>query len=138
MSVRTRETIVVCGPEAAHTEGVITLLGDEGWDVIPCRSDEGLLAIVCERRPHAIVYALAHQIAVDLALLALLRQVAPDLPVVVVASFERGSRAGVPEATHAVVLEQSPADRVRLCDALRAVLRRTRRRPSRKPVPATG
>ncbi len=135
MSTRTRETIVVCGPEVPHTGDVIALLGEDGWNVTPCCGEEALLEIICEHRPRAIVYALAHQLAVDLALLTLLRQVAPDLPVVVVASAERGSAAGHVEATHAVVLERSPADRVRLREALRAAT--SRRRRSRKLVAST-
>lgn len=131
MTTRTRETIVVCGPECRHTEGVLALLAEEGWNVTLCPGEEALLACICEHRPAAIVYALAHQIAVDLALLSLLRQVAPDLPVVVVALLEHGIRAESLEAAHAVVLEQAPADRVRLRDALGAVLKRPRRRAPR-------
>lgn len=136
MTPRTRESVVVCGPSTDHTRGVALLLGPADWDVRVCGACEELLEVVCERRPSAIVYALAHQIAVDLALLALLRQVAPDLPVVVVASAERSLRAGSPEL-NAVVLEQSPADAIRLRNALRAALRRSRRREPRL-VEATG
>jgi len=131
MTIRIRETIVVCGPEAEHTESVVALLGAEGWNVTQATDQETLLVAICDHRPRAIVYALAHQIAVDLACLALLRQVAPDLPIVVVASSEHGTRAGVPEAAHPLVLEQSPADQLRLREALRAVLRRSRKRPSK-------
>lgn len=136
MTLRTRETIVVCGPRTGHTESVAVLLGAAGWDVATCTGGEELFELVCDHRPRAIVYALAHQIAVDLALLALLRQVAPDLPVVVVASAERGDRAGRRDL-HAVVLEQSPADGIRLRNALRAALRRPRPREPRL-VEATG
>jgi DNA-binding NtrC family response regulator len=136
MMPRARPSVVVCGPHTGHTAGVAVLLGDARWDVRLCGGCEELLETVCEHRPSAIVYALAHQIAVDLALLALLRQVAPDLPVVVVASAEREVRAGRPELD-AVVLEQSPADGVRLRNALRAALRRSRRREP-KLVAATG
>jgi DNA-binding NtrC family response regulator len=131
MRLRTRETIVVCGPQTSHTEGVVTLLGEEGWDVTRCTGEEALIAIICEHRPRAIVYALAHQIAVDLALLALLRQVAPDLPVVVVAYAGHGFAAGRLDAVHPVVLEQSQADRLRLRHALRSALRRPRQRAPR-------
>lgn len=136
MTLRTHETIVVCGAQAGHAEGVAVLLDEAGWDVRSCGACEELLEIICEHRPRAIVYALAHQIAVDLALLALLRQVAPDLPVVVVASAERSVRAGLPDL-HAVVLEHTPADGLRLRNALRAALRRKRRREP-KLVAATG
>lgn len=136
MPPRTREMIVVCGPRTAHTEGVAALLDAAAWDVRSCGACEEMLELICEQRPAAIVYALAHQLAVDLALLALLRQVAPDLPVVVVASAERGVRVGSREL-HTVVLGQSPADAIRLRNALRAALRRTRRREPRL-VEATG
>lgn len=136
MTPRTRETIVVCGPRSAHTQGVADLVGAAGWPVQLCAACEDLLELICEHRPGAIVYALAHQIAVDLALLALLRQVAPDLPIVVVASAERFARAGRHELD-AVVLEQTPADELRLRNALRAALRRPRRREPRL-VEATG
>lgn len=128
MTSRTSEPIVLCGPQTPHTEGVARLLGDEGWSVTHCSGGEALLALVCEHRPRAIVYALAHQLAVDLALLSLVRQVAPGLPVVVVASVEHGFRAGGLDAAHPVVVEQSPADRIRLRNALRAALRRPRKR----------
>jgi CheY-like chemotaxis protein len=131
MTLRTRETIVLCGPQTGHTEDVVALLADEGWDVTRCTGEEALLEIICAHRPRAIVYALAHQIAVDLALLALLRQVAPDLPVVVVASAEHGHRAESVEAAHAVVLEHPQADRLRLRHALRSALRRQRQRAPR-------
>lgn len=136
MTPRTRETIVVCGPQTGHTEGVAVLLGDAGWDVATCTGGEELFELVCDHRPRAIVYALAHQIAVDLALLALLRQVAPDLPIVVVASVERSLRVGLRDL-HAVVLEHTPADGVRLRNALRSALRRPRRRQP-KLVAVTG
>jgi DNA-binding NtrC family response regulator len=128
MTLRARDPLLVCGPQGPHTESVAELLGDEGWAVTHCSGGEALLAIVCEHRPRVIVYALAHQIAVDLALLALLRQVAPDLPVVVVANAGHGFRAGRLDAVHPVVLEHSPADRIRLRTALRAALRRPRKR----------
>jgi DNA-binding NtrC family response regulator len=128
MTLRTREPIVLCGPQCRHTDIVAGMLGEEGWAVTFCSGCEALFELVSEHRPRAIVYALAHQIAVDLALLALLRQVAPDLPVVVVASAEHGSHAGRLDAAHPVVLEQSPADRFRLRNALRAALRRPRKR----------
>lgn len=136
MTSRARLSVVVCGPHTGHTESVALLLGDAGWDVRLCGACDEMLERVCEHRPSAIVYALAHQIAVDLALLALLRQVAPDLPVVVVASAEREERAGRRDL-HAVVLEQTPADGPRLRNALRAALRRSRRREPRL-VAATG
>jgi DNA-binding NtrC family response regulator len=128
MTSRPRESIVVCGPRTGHTEGVAGLLSEQGWDVTLCSGGEALLALVCEHRPRAIVYALAHQLAVDLALLVLLSRVAPGLPVVVVASAEQGARAGRLDAAHPVVLENSPADGLRLRHALRAALRRPRKR----------
>lgn len=127
MTPRTRETIVVCGPQTGHTESVAAHVGDAGWDVVTCRGCEELFQLVCEHRPRAIVYTLAHQIAVDLALLALLRQVAPDLPIVVASPVERSLRVGRRDL-HAVVLEQTPADGIRLRNALRSALRRPRRR----------
>jgi DNA-binding NtrC family response regulator len=128
MTLRNREPVVLCGPQGRHTDSVAEMLRDEGWAVTYCSGCEALLESVSEHRPRAIVYVLAHQIAVDLALLALLRQVAPDLPVVVVASAELHSHAGRLDAAHPVVLEQSPADRFRLRNALRAALMRPRKR----------
>lgn len=137
MTPRPRQTIVLCGPESGHTDGVAALLAGDGWIVTRCTGEESLLAIICEHRPRGIVYALAHQIAVDLALLSLLGQVAPDLPVVVVASAEHGLPAGDFEGARPVVLEQAPADGVRLRHALRTALRRPRRREPRL-VASTG
>ena len=128
MTSRIRERLVLCGPQGPHTDHVAGLLGDEGWPVTRCAGAEALLSIVCERRPAAIVYALAHQLAVDLALLSLMRQVAPDLPVVVVAPASHGLRAERWDAVHPVILEQSQEDLFRLRDALRTALRRARKR----------
>jgi DNA-binding NtrC family response regulator len=137
MTSRIRERVVLCGPQGAHTDSVAELLSDGGWAVTHCSGGEALFEVVCEHRPAAIVYALAHQIAVDLALLSLLRQVAPDLPVVVVASAAHGHRAEVLDAAHPVVLEQAPADRIRLRNALRSALRRQHKRAP-ELVAATG
>ena len=128
MTSRIRERLVLCGPPGAHTDDVADLLTGARWSVTRCSGGESLLAIVCEHRPAAIVYALAHQLAVDLALLSLLRQVAPDLPVVVVTSATHDARVSRPGGMRAVVLEQASADRNRLRHALRAALGRTRQR----------
>jgi hypothetical protein len=136
MTLRTREPILLCGPTAGHTNAVAEWLGDEGWNVERCPGCEALFAFVSERRPAALVYALAHQLAVDQALLALLRRVAPDLPVVVVAPRGREPEAARDDV-RTVVLDETPADRFRLRDALRAALRGPRRRAP-KLVPATG
>ena len=57
------------------------LLAGEGHEVIVCRGREELFDHLTERRPDVLVYVLG-ELMVDLAVLALIRRVAPKLPII--------------------------------------------------------
>jgi DNA-binding NtrC family response regulator len=57
------------------------LLAGQGHDVVLCRGREALFDALAERRPAALVYVM-NDLTLDLAVLALIRRVAPTLPII--------------------------------------------------------
>lgn len=64
-----------------HPDDFTGLLAGQGHDIIVCAGREALFDQLAERRPDVLVYVLG-ELTVDVAVLSLLRRVAPRLPIV--------------------------------------------------------
>ena len=95
----------------------------EGAEVVVCRNREGLVGALGDRRPDVLVYVI-EDLARDLELLAVLRRIAPTLPIILLGrSSELGSRRSIQELkpTYYGVL---PLEASELSDAVHGALRR--------------
>ena len=64
-----------------HPDDFTGLLGGQGNEIVVCTGREALFDQLTEKRPDVLVYVL-DELTVDLAVLSLLRRVAPRLPMV--------------------------------------------------------
>lgn len=64
-----------------HPDDFTGLLAGQGHDIVVCAGREALFDQLAERRPDVLVYVLG-ELTVDVAVLSLLRRVAPRLPIV--------------------------------------------------------
>lgn len=104
-----------------HPDDLSGVLSAEGHDVVLCTGREALFEQMAARRPDVLVYVLG-ELPVDVAVLSLLRRVAPRLPIILL-----GGPSGL-EARRAVqdlkpvyygVFPLEPAE---LSEAVRAAL----------------
>lgn len=101
---------------------VSSALEAEGIELIPCHDAYALLEAVMLRLPDAVVYALRADCGEDLGVLRLMRRVAPDVPLVLLAaedSLETRKRTQTLRPTYYAV---SPVDGAELRDVVRAVV----------------
>lgn len=120
-----RVVVYEAGPEADTS--TLTLLSDEGFDVVSCPSGETLIEEVVQHRPDAVVYALGPDCGPDIGVLQLMRRVAPTVPLVLLATdgslaVQRQLRDLRP--IYYAILPVEPAE---LRDAVYAAIARTNR-----------
>src|SRR5438445_4872518 len=80
-----RPRVIVAEPECGGNGALAPRLDATRFEVVPCHREQDLLEQILERRPGALVYFIAPQRASDLALLVLVRRMAPELPLILVA-----------------------------------------------------
>ncbi len=125
MCARLRHALVVCEAHPGHGESIADELVEAGYEVRACLDEESLIEAVSLRPPNAVVYELRHQLPVDLAILALLRQVIPGVPLVLLACDEcRGPTVHALRAMRPAVLAHEPVGREALHAAVRTAVRR--------------
>ncbi|HEY6866233.1 MAG TPA: hypothetical protein VI792_03185 [Candidatus Eisenbacteria bacterium] len=125
-----RPRIVISEPRGADELPIASLLDPEVYDVVWCNEDEDVLEQVIQQRPHALVFALGHEFHKDLALLFLLRRVAPAVPLILVAataSLETQKTIQELRPTYYVV---RPVDGGELLQAITDAIARQARRPA--------
>ncbi len=123
MTTRKRHPIVVCEAHPGTADAVSTLLDAEGFVVHRSTDDESLIEATASHAPRAIVYVLAHDLAVDIALLQLLRRVAPDVPLVLIGAPHPTLAARL-APVHPVHVTHAPLDAHVLGGALRHAIRK--------------
>lgn len=128
MGTRVRYSLVVCEAHPGRSEGVAQALAGFGYDVRCCGDEEALIEAVSSRHPTAVVYELHHQVLVDLAILALVRRVLPDIPLVLVAGETAEPTVHALRAIHPAVVAHGPVGPDDLREALRGVIRSAARR----------
>lgn len=124
-----RPCIVVSEPRGLDEPPLASQLNPGVYDVVWCNEEEDVLDQVIQRRPHALVFALGAQCQRDLALLFLLRRVAPAVPLILVAataSLETQKMIQDLRPTYYVV---RPVDQTELHEALAAAIAQHTRRP---------
>jgi DNA-binding response OmpR family regulator len=125
-----RPLIIVSEPRGLDETPLASQLQLEGYDVVWCNEEEDVLDRVIQRPPHALVFALSTQCQSDLALLFLLRRVAPALPLILVAataSLETQKLIQDLRPTYYVV---RPVDQTELHEAIAAAIAQHARRPA--------
>jgi DNA-binding NarL/FixJ family response regulator len=127
----TKPFIVVSEPRGLGGTPLASQLDPNTYEIAWCNEEEGVLDQVIQRRPHALVFALGESCQSDLALLFLLRRVAPGVPLILVAptaSLETQKLIQDLRPTYYVV---RPVDQTELDEAVAAAIARQARRPAR-------
>ena len=119
--------ILFCDPRPDGRDGIQTVLAASGHDVERCTDGEALIESAIANPPALVVYRLRPDAAADLAVLQLLRRVARDTPLILLASegsvATRLSVHGLRPTYFAV----APVDEHELEEAVSAALRRRAR-----------
>lgn len=131
MSPRAPHPLVVCEAHPGHGEEVAEDLVAYGYEVRCCPDEEALLEAVSDRHPSAVVYELHHQLPVDLAILALVRRLLPNVPLVLIAGEHAQPTVRALRAMQPAVIAAEPVSREGLRDAVRSAVRRARARVRR-------
>lgn len=118
MTARRRHPIVVCEAHPGASDAVSGMLDAEGFLVHRSTDDETLIEATASHAPRAIVYVLAHDLGVDIALLQLLRRVVPDVPLVLIGAPHPTLAARL-APVHPVHVTHAPFDAHVLGSALR-------------------
>lgn len=125
-----RPRVVVSEPRGADELPIASLLDPDVYDVVWCNEDEDVLEQVIQQRPQAVVFALGFEFQKDLALLFLLRRVAPTVPLILVAATASLEAQKTIQELRPTFYVVRPVDRGELLQALAdTVARQARRLP---------
>jgi len=103
------------------------LLKEEGVQVVACNDGQNLVEQVVQHPPGVVVYAFRTESAQDLGVLHLLRRVAPDLPLVLLATEGSLEVQRMVQNLRPIYYAVTPVEPSELRDAVRAALARQAR-----------
>jgi DNA-binding NtrC family response regulator len=102
----------------------LTLLKDEGFELVACEDGKALLEELVQRRPDVLIYGFRAGSSQDLGLLQLVRRAAPELPLVLLASEGSLSTRRLVQSFRPIYYAVCPVEGGELVDAVRAALAR--------------
>ncbi len=104
-----------------HADDFSGLLAGDGHEVVVCTGREALFDQLAERRPDVLVYVLG-EIVVDVAVLSLLRRVAPRLPIILLGGPSGLEARRAVQDLKPVYFGVFPLEPAELSEAVRAAL----------------
>ncbi len=112
-----------CGWDADHP--ALSRLRDEGLELVAYQDGRALIEEVVRNKPNVVIYTLKGNDSADFPILGLLRRVAPDLPLVLLA--EQGSLGvqRLAQDLRPIYYAVLPLEADELGDAVRAALARS-------------
>ncbi|MBI5836546.1 MAG: hypothetical protein HZB25_04815 [Candidatus Eisenbacteria bacterium] len=116
--------VVVCETFEIGEAPVGTVLRQEGFEPVACPDGRALLEEVVQRRPDVVIYGLRADCEQDLGVLHLFRRIAPDVPLVLVASDESLSTQKLVQELRPIYYAVRPADAAELREAVESALER--------------
>jgi DNA-binding response OmpR family regulator len=123
--------VIVSEPRAPGEESPLASQLDPGlYDVVWCNEDEDVLDKVILRHPRALVFALGPRFQSDLALLYLLRRVAPSVPLILVAATASLETQKMIQDLRPTYYMVRPVDRIELDEAVAGAVAHHPRRPA--------
>jgi len=124
-----RSRVILYEACEANEATIHSVLDPERYEVVSCPGGQALLEEVVQRKPDVVVYGLRPDCEQDLGVLHLLRRMAPEVPLVLVASeASLGTQKQVQEL-RPIYYAVRPVDASELREALEAaVVRRGRTR----------
>ena len=102
----------------------ISLLKDEGFDLVSCTDGQMLVEEVVQRQPAVVIYGLRPESAEDLGVLQLLRRAAPDVPLVLLAAEASLETQRLVQSLRPIYYSVCPVEPAELRDAVRAAVER--------------
>jgi DNA-binding NtrC family response regulator len=112
------------------------LLEAQGYDVVGCGDGEMLVEEVVQHHADAVVFGLRPGSNEDLGLLHLIRRVAPDVPVVLIAAEGSLNTQRLVQSLRPIYYAVCPVEPAELCDAVKSALAKPRvANEVRKPIP---
>jgi len=124
-----RKTVFVVDDDASVRRSLQRLLSSAGYETGLCASAQEFLALTEIPRPACVVLDIRMPGVTGIELQALLRDLHPDLPVILTSGHADAARAGLDRSTGAVAFLQKPFDAVELFAALDKAFERSLRRP---------
>jgi len=122
-----RKLIYECFPNAEHPS--LDFLRSEGFEIDSFDDFDLLLEQVMRRRPRAVVCGLRPRSPQDVGMLQLLRRVAPDLPLVLLATESSLRAQRQVQSLRPVYYAVCPVEVTELRDAVLAATSRSARHP---------
>jgi CheY-like chemotaxis protein len=125
----TRPRVLISEPRGLGSPPIAELLDPGAYEVVWCNEEQDVLEQLVQRRPSALVFALSAPCPSEIALLHLLRRIAPALPMILVAttpSLETQKMIQELRPTYYVV---RPVDRAEIHEAIEAAIAPRGHRP---------
>lgn len=119
--------VMVCDPSTEQLPSIGSALEGQGFQILSCADGNALLEQVVQHRPAVVVYGLRPSGQEDMGVLQLLRRVAPDLPLVLVAAEESLVTQKLVQDLRPIYYAVRPLDAAELIEAVRAALARRHR-----------
>jgi DNA-binding NtrC family response regulator len=116
--------VVVCESFTKGEAPVLSVLRQEGFEPVSCADGQALLEDVVQRRPDVVIFGLKADCEQDLGVLHLFRRIAPDVPLVLVASDESLSTQKQVQELRPIYYAVRPADAAELREAVESALER--------------
>lgn len=118
---------VICACGAGSRDALERPLCEAGFPVECCAPGEPVVEQVLEHRPGVVVYELRGDRMADLAVLRLLRRVAPEIPLVLITGEESLVAQRLVRDLHPVYYAVHPVAPDEIVEAVRAALQRRQR-----------
>ncbi|HVP39123.1 MAG TPA: hypothetical protein VMS93_08075 [Candidatus Saccharimonadales bacterium] len=116
--------VIVCETPELGEAPVLSALKAEGFEPLACADGKALLEEVVQRRPDVVVYGLRAECEQDLGVLHLFRRIAPDVPLVLVASDESLSTQKLVQELRPIYYAVRPVEAAELREAVDSALER--------------
>lgn len=119
--------VVIYEPAGLESASLFAALREQGFELVECSDGQMLLEEVVQHRPDVVVYGLRPDGHQDLGVLHLVRSVAPELPLVLVASEGSLVTQKLVQDVRPIYYAVYPVDPAELHEAVRAALARRAR-----------
>jgi two-component system nitrogen regulation response regulator GlnG len=104
----------------------LAALEECGFQVVTCRTSRNLLEEVVQHAPRVVVFELRPDSTEDLGVLQLVRRVAPDVPLILLAAEGSLDTQRLVQSLRPIYYAVCPIEPAELCEAVTAALSRPR------------
>jgi two-component system nitrogen regulation response regulator GlnG len=118
--------VLVVDRSSSLDHDAFAALEQRGFHVVTCRTSGNFMEEVVQHAPRVVVYQLRADSSEDLGVLQLMRRVAPDVPLILLAAEGSLDTQRLVQSLRPIYYAVSPIEPAELCEAVTAALSRTR------------